>query len=474
MNMIKRCWLWLIRATLVRRLLFWQMLLLTVIWSASVVYSISSFNIGSEFPKLNHSYILLAEMVEQLAETPDKQKQFIKRFDLALMQDYGGDMPGFAYRIMIWDGDKLIYHSPELPTDLQYKQLDRLETLCSRSDNICWNTYTRQPLESDIRVTFLASQLEGWGAYSSINTNNYYLLPLMISLPLLFFPAWLTIYLGLRPLNKVIHEVSQRGPQNLTDLSFRPKHKELVTMVDSINILLQRLRISNARERSFVADAAHELRTPLAAMRVHVEALGRQVKDIRLNELIVGILNSNRRATRLVSQLLNLMRNDVTDNTLPVAIDLEPLLQERMAILSDFARQKNIELELLAEHPLLIYGYREGVISLVDNLVENAIKYGPEGSTVTVNLQKIGNDIELSVSDHGPGIPPELRKRVLDRFFRLPDQTEVGSGLGLAIVHAVVLQHRGKIKLTHSQADGTGLKVIIRLPSNITLNIARY
>ena len=463
MNIIKNCWRWLIRPTLVRRLLFWQMLLLILVWSFSLMYSMTDDNVGSEFPKLNHSYILLTEITEQLADDPDKQKQLIQRFDLALQQDYGGDIPGFAYRIMVWDGDRLLYQSPELPTDLRYQQIEHFETLCSASDSSCWNAYTRQQPQSNIRVTFLASKLGGFLIYSTIHTKNFYLLPLITSLPLLLFPAWLTVYLGLRPLNKVIHEISQRGPGNLNDLSFRPKHKELATIVDNINILLQRLRTSNTRERSFIADAAHELRTPLAAIRIHVEALGQQIKDMRSTEFLTGILNSTQRATRLVSQLLNLMRNDVTDRVSICSIDLETLLQERLAILSNLAWQKNIELELLSEHSLFIDGYREGVISLIDNLVENAIKYSPPESTVTVGLQKAGNSIELCVKDQGPGIPPELRERVFSRFFRAPDQTENGSGLGLAIVHAVVLQHQGTIELANRHMDGGGLKVTVLL-----------
>lgn len=394
---------WLTKPTLVRRLLFWQMLLLTVIWLTTLLYSMSPHNLGSEFPKFKQTYTLLAELTEQMRDNPEKRQHFIHRFDLALQQDYGGDMPGFAYRVMIQQGDQIVYRSPHLPSDLHYRSTDKLETLCSISQGSCWYTYTSKPLESDIYVTFLLSQLEMGVFYSTVNTTNFYLTPIIISLPLLLFPAWLTIYIGLRPLNKVIHEVSQRGPRDLTELTFKPKHKELVTMVDNINMLLQRLRTSSARERSFIADAAHELRTPLAAMRIHVEALEQQAKGHNFNELLTGILNSNWRATRLVSQLLNLMRNDVADNSATALIDLESLLQERLAVLSGLALQKNIEVELLSEPELFIDGYREGLISLTDNLVENAIKYSPKESTVTISLHRVDNQIELVVSDRGPG-----------------------------------------------------------------------
>ena len=136
-----------------------------------------------------------------------------------------------------------------------------------------------------------------WQLFITINSRGYYLLPLLISLPFLLVPAWLSIRLAMRPWRKLAQEVAARGPQDLRPLAFKPPHGELAALVDNINALLQRVDASAARERSFIADATHELRTPLAAMRVNVEALQSQVHDAREQELLDGILNSgNRRA----------------------------------------------------------------------------------------------------------------------------------------------------------------------------------
>lgn len=234
-------------------------------------------------------------------------------------------------------------------------------------------------------------------------------------------------------------------------------------MVDCINELLARVRESAERERAFIADAAHELRTPLAAMRINVEALQSHVADRHQRELLAGILNSGNRATRLVRQLLLLMRSETRTETPLRPVAMSALLQERLATLSPLAAERGVELELHSRNEAWIEGAREGLVSLVDNLVENAIKYSPARTRVEVDLHVSAEGVVLCVSDAGPGIAPELRARVFDRFFRDPDQTQSGSGLGLAIVQTVARQHGGAVALDTS-AEG-GLKVTVTLPA---------
>jgi two-component system sensor histidine kinase QseC len=268
------------------------------------------------------------------------------------------------------------------------------------------------------------------------------------------------VWLALNPFRRVAEEVAAKGPDDLAPLTFRPKHRELLQMGKSVDGLLGRIREGVDRERRFIADAAHELRTPLAAMRINVEALRQRPHDSADEVLLDGLMHSGDRATRLVSQLLSLMRSDAA----PVAASQQPLrldelAQERLAVLGGIARQRNIELELDAPAAVTISGERQGLITLIDNLVENAIKYSPPGSSV---LMRVAADAagaaQLSVEDAGPGIPPELRERVFERFYRAPDQSQSGSGLGLAIVRAVAGMHHATISL--SAPDGhTGLRV---------------
>jgi two-component system sensor histidine kinase QseC len=323
---------------------------------------------------------------------------------------------------------------------------------------------SRSLAEGGTRVTVLEAG-GAWQLFITINSRGYYLLPLLISLPFLLVPAWLSIRLAMRPWRKLAQEVAARGPQDLRPLAFKPPHGELAALVDNINALLQRVDASAARERSFIADATHELRTPLAAMRVNVEALQGQVHDARQQELLDGILNSGNRAARLVGQLLQLTRSEVQAGAgeLPRRQALDTLLQDRLAALSGLAQAGDIELELQASVSLSVPGQRESLVSLIDNLMENAIKYSPRGSSVTVSLHAERGQAVLHVADQGPGIAPALYDRVFDRFFRAPQQVQPGSGLGLSIVASVVRQHGGTIQL-HSGNGGLGLLVEVRLP----------
>jgi two-component system sensor histidine kinase QseC len=178
--------------------------------------------------------------------------------------------------------------------------------------------------------------------------------------------------------------------------------------------------------------------------------------------LLDGLVHSGDRATRLVSQLLSLMRSDADPTTANHQIlRLDELAQERMAALGGIARQRDVELELEAPAPVTITAERQGLITLIDNLIENAIKYAPAGSSVSMRVAADpAGGARLSVEDSGPGIPVELRERVFERFYRAPDQTQSGSGLGLAIVRAVAQAHDATVSL--GTPDGhAGLRVSV-------------
>ena len=311
------------------------------------------------------------------------------------------------------------------------------------------------PLGSNVTITLtIFSFMWRW---------NDYILPLLVCFPFLLFPAWLSIRIAMRPWNKVVNEITLRTPDDLSPLRAVPKHRELRQMVDAINDFLARVRESAERERVFIADAAHELRTPLAAMRINVEALQSWVISESQQELLAGVIRSNSRAARLVNQLLLMMHSEARIDTAMESVPLTTLIQERMAELEPLASARKIELEFFAEDDVWIHGVRERLVSLIDNLIENAVKYSPEGGRIEVQLQSRDKCAQLRVSDAGPGIPIELRERVFDRFFRDPNQTQSGSGLGLAIVKAVTQQHNGRVNLSTS-AEG-GLMVTVDFPN---------
>ena len=457
--MMGRFWTMLRRPTLVRRLMIAQMLMLSVLWSLAVAYVL--FEGTGEASNVTRGVLhAIISVTDNLADQHARQAQSLRAIDEALREEFEmGQVPELAPRILVWRAGQLVYKSPNAPSGIRRAGPEQMEVVYVKGQP--WRS--RSLAEGATRVTVLEAG-GAWQFFITINSRGYYLLPLLISLPFLLLPAWLSIRLAMRPWRKVAQEVASRGPQDLRPLTFKPPHGELAALVDNINALLQRVDTSAARERSFIADATHELRTPLAAMRVNVEALQGQTHDPRQQELLDGILNSANRAARLVGQLLQLTRNEVQaegGERQPQVLD--SLLQDRLAALSGLAQAGGIELELLASVSLRVPGQRESLVSLIDNLVENAIKYSPRGSSVTVSLHAERNQAVLHVADQGPGIAPALYERVFDRFFRAPQQGQPGSGLGLSIVASVVRQHGGSIQL-HRGHGGIGLLVEVRLP----------
>jgi two-component system sensor histidine kinase QseC len=271
----------------------------------------------------------------------------------------------------------------------------------------------------------------------------------------------------LRPFRKVADEVAAKGPDNLEPLVFKPKHRELLLLGKSVNGLLERIRNDVLRERRFIADAAHELRTPLAAMRINVEALQQRAHGPEDRALLEGLVHSGDRATRLVAQLLSLMRSDaVPESARETPLRLDELAQERLAALGGIARERDIELELDAPAAVTIQGERQAITSLLDNLIENAIKYSPPQGVVVVRVMADASGAQLAVEDSGPGIPEELRERVFARFYRAPEQTQSGSGLGLAIVRAVAESHGAAVALENVGGNG-GLRVAVKFAAEM-------
>jgi signal transduction histidine kinase len=300
------------------------------------------------------------------------------------------------------------------------------------------------------------------------------MVPIVVSGMLLVIPAWLAMRVALRPWRQLNGEIAARGPHDLAPISFEPRQQELRPVVQSVNALLGRVRQSVQRERSFIADAAHELRTPLAALRVNVDALQDRLTDARSAEQLAAMVQSCDRAARLVGQLLQLMRTDAVDSAAaPQALALDRLVEERLATLSALARPRGIELQLDAAGPVEVWGDPESLASMIDNLVENAIKYSPPHGTVIVGIASRDGHAVLSVADQGPGIAPDLRLRVFDRFYRGPGQTQAGSGLGLAIVKAAVERHHGTVSLATGTA-GQGLRVVLALPLAVSDRTSDY
>jgi two-component system sensor histidine kinase QseC len=447
--------------SLMRRLLLAQMAVVALLWTMAIALLLYDSYEDPELLKYDKIFQSVLSITQNLADQPDRQQQSLAAFDLALLEAVGdGDAASDTAPVMqVWQKGKLIYRSTAAVPVILNTAPNRIETV--KAGGREWRARTLVSPDGDTSVMLAETSI--WRLAVTVMYRGFYVLPLVISLPFLIFPAWLSMRVALRPWRQVTKETSERGPADMTPLSYVPPHKELQPLVQSINSLLQRVRDSTSRERSLIADAAHELRTPLAAMRVNVEALKEQSTDEGQRELMGNLLRSNDRAARLVGQLLQLMRSDAVSNSaLPVMLSLDALVQDRLAMIEGLASARGVELELDCKGNVPVLGERESLVSMIDNLIDNAIKYSPPDGTVVVQVACEGAQAVLTVADQGTGIPSGLRERVFDRFFRNPDQTQSGSGLGLAIVRSVVDKHGGEVAL--GAAEGGGLRAIVRLP----------
>lgn len=294
----------------------------------------------------------------------------------------------------------------------------------------------------------------------SFHGLSYYARPLLLSIPLLLLPAWLILRRGLRPLRRMGAQIEGRSASDLSPLPASP-YRELAPLVAAVNRLLARLNERIQREHEFLLDAAHELKTPLAVVQLNAEAVLDATDPARRAAARERLQEGLERATHTVHQLLSLARSGTaTDADERRPLDLVALVGDRMALSSQLALQRGIELELLAPDACELPLHRESMAALVDNLLDNAVKYSPPDSRVEVRIAPPadGRPASLTVADEGPGIPPELHRQVFRRFYRMPGQDQAGSGLGLAIVENAAARHQARIALGPG-LGGRGLAV---------------
>ncbi len=266
---------------------------------------------------------------------------------------------------------------------------------------------------------------------------------------------------ALRPLSRLQRELSSRSADSLQPLSITGLPGEVAPLVAETNRLMDRMAQAYARQRAFVADAAHELRTPLAALQLQNELVRRAASDEERDNALARQQEGLMRAQRLVEQLLSLARQEGDVQPLR-PIDLVEVAAESVRLSLPVATKKGLRLTLGGDHEAQLLGQRPLIASLVENLLQNAIHHTPPGGTIEVSVAAHGSTLRLSVFDSGPGIPPSERERVLDRFYRVPGAAGFGSGLGLAIANAAVMSHGGRLIL--GEASLGGLSVVAEFP----------
>ncbi len=289
------------------------------------------------------------------------------------------------------------------------------------------------------------------------------LTPLLIFAPLVALAIWWLVGQSLRPVERVASELRRRDAQRLDPVPEDELPTEVEPMVRSLNGLLERLRRAFEAQRAFVADAAHELRTPIAALKLQAGLLGRARDDDSRSEAL-GELNAGiDRSAHLVDQLLTLARSEPEARaTVGASVDLASIAGDAVVEMLPLAEARGSRIHVAAAEAAALLGDANALHSLVRNLIDNALRHTPTGSRIDVEVTADDQEVRLSVDDDGPGIPPEERERVFDRFYGRSAGDDAGSDLGLAIVKAVVDRHAGRIELEQSALGG--LRVLVRLP----------
>jgi len=290
------------------------------------------------------------------------------------------------------------------------------------------------------------------------------LLPWLATMPLLGGMIWWLVGRGLQPLIDVAQAVSQRHPQALEPLPTTGLPQEVQPLITSLNGLLQRLAAALAAQRAFIADAAHALRTPLTAVHLQTQIVARTSEEEARQQAIAALQQGVQRSTHLVQQLLTLARLDPEAAHPPLMpMALNPLLHAVIAEHAPLAAEKALDLGLARDDPACLAGDADNLRILFGNLIENAIRYTPVGGIVDVRITSTPDAIHVEVADTGPGIPPEDRARVFDRFYRRGGTGVPGNGLGLAIVHTIATRHHAQMTLGERDS-GSGLVVRLTFP----------
>jgi len=324
-----------------------------------------------------------------------------------------------------------------------------------------WRVFATYGREADVQV-FVGEQDESrnsilWAVLRSS------LGPMLLALPLLAAAAWWAVRQGVAPLRLAGRVLAQRSPEALQPIVVPGAPSEMTPMLDALNALFERIAELLESERRFTADAAHELRTPIAAIRAQAQVALGAADAAERSHALQATLQGCDRATRLVEQLLTLSRLESDAEHELVAVDLGELARHVVAGLAPLALGKQQSIEVDAMPACMVQADATLLSVMIRNLVDNAIRYSPAGATVKLAVSVVQGVARLAIDDSGPGMSPADMARVGERFFRVVGSGQDGSGLGWSITRRIAAVHRAVVRVGRSTSLG-GLSVEIDFP----------
>ena len=445
-------------ASLQARLLALLLTLILCVWVSAAV--LSWIDTRHELDELLDAHLAqsAALLVAQQTDTDEADRDHRPHRRHTFDDDDHPDAPTlhkYATRVafQVFHDGKLTLHSGTAPQTPMSQRLRGFATV-QLPDGNSWRVFGAQGNKGDVQV-FVGEQVRSrqsilWAMMQSV------LMPLLAALPVLALLGWLAVRQSLTPLRTLSQALSRRQPQSVEPLVIADTPSEMAPVVTSLNSLLARIGQMMATERRFTADAAHELRTPIAAIRAQAQvALGAGDDAAQRDQALRHTLAGCDRATHLVAQLLTLSRLETAGNTHPgLRVDVCQIAQRIAADLAPAALARTQVLTLEASTPALIAADEALTAVLIRNLIDNALRYSPEGAQVNVDVHHTQTHVTLQVNDSGPGLPAADLARLGERFFRGLGTTQTGSGLGWSIVRRIADVYRAQVQAGPSALGG--------------------
>ena len=439
--------------SLKQRLLALVLTTITLVWLATTAFTY--FDAREEFDEVLDAHLAQAASLLVIQASQD--------FD-ELETEHAPLLHKYARRVafQVWEEGKILrLHSANAPQ----QALSNVEQGFSDNtvDDHRWRVFSTWDEKGEYLI-HVAERTEVRDELAQDIAGNL-LRPLWFALPLLAILLWLAVARGLKPLITLTREVETREPENLAPLNAASAPREVTPLIERLNRLFARIATSMQNERRFTADAAHELRTPIAAIKAQAQVARAAGNEAERNHALDNALLGCDRAAHLINQLLTLTRVDTLDSAATETCTLNGIAAETIAHLAPAALEKGVQLELLADEKASIRGNAELIRVLIRNLLDNAIKHTPQGTTVQLSITQVEGRINLTVSDNGPGLVEEERSKVLQRFYRPEGTQEAGSGLGLSIVKRIAEVHDATLKVL-PLSEGRGLRVSVSFKTN--------
>lgn len=372
----------------------------------------------------------------------------------------------YAHRVayQVFHEDKLVMHSPNVAHTPMARHTQGFETR-TLADGQSWRIFAATGRDADVQI-YVAERVDSRNEILGAVLRGFWP-PLVIALPLLLMGLWWNVRAGFQPLQHLRQILLKRDTHTLSPVTLTDTPQEVQPLLDALNDLFDRLAQRMEIERRFTADAAHELRTPIAAIRAQAQvALSAATDDPVREQALQATLAGCDRASRLVEQLLTLARMEGPQDLAFEPFRLDQLAQHIMADLTPEALRRYQQLELLAPTAVTVNGQATLWHVLLRNLLDNALRHSPDGAKARLQVRVLENGhIEVTVEDSGPGISTENRARLGERFFRVLGTAATGSGLGWSIVRHVALLQHIRVALGTS-ADLGGLRVTLHYPAS--------